>query len=257
MVMIEKPFGVLSVSGKNGSQSLADAVAAAVPCDMSALGSDRMVVHRLNRDSSGVMVFAKTLEAVRGLNTVFRTRKIQRGYELLVCGHVKKNRGLIDLPLMRDYECPPYMRISTDEHQEALLDLSPDVVGKKILEMPKNSVTQFKVVEREELNGLPVTRLRIDYQSGRTHQLNCHLAAFGHPIVGDTMYGADGDALPNGGLADDELDYLVPNKVRASSDLQRELKEAADGQVFVHATSLEFRHPVTKEQVSVQSETPF
>jgi tRNA pseudouridine32 synthase/23S rRNA pseudouridine746 synthase len=215
-----------------------------------------MVCHRLGMDTSGLMMFAKTMDAVRGLNTIFRTRKIERKYIALVCGHVKKDRGLIDLPLMRDYEFPPFVRVSTDDRQKLLVDLDHEVVGKKLLEAPKDSLTKYEVISREELDGLPVTRVALTSISGRTHQLNVHLAAFGHPIVGDTVYGINGSAAPNGGLTEKEAQWLAPNKNRADDDVQKAIAAVAE-KACVHAISLRFRHPVTKEDVFLESDAPF
>lgn len=266
IVVVDKPAGVLSVSGKNGANSLAQAVYNAVLRDKTSTNdcqwvtdADRMVVHRLGMDTSGLMVFAKTVDAVRGMNTVFRTRGIERQYEALVCGNVQRDRGVIDLPLMRDYEFPPFMRISTEAHQEMLVDLDPDIVGKKLLELPKESLTKYSVVARdEELGGQPVTRVTLTSISGRTHQLNCHLAAFGHPIVGDSTYGLGGDAAPNGGLTESEVKYLMPagNNNRATETQQTGANNAVDGPC-IHAKSLKFIHPITKEQVSMNSDAPF
>ena len=84
------------------------------------------------------------------------------------------------------------------------------------------------------------------------------MAAFGHPIVGDSTYGINGDAAPNGGLSDAELDSLVGNASRADSSLQQAIADAAkDKAACVHAKSLKFRHPVTKEEVSLSSDAPF
>ena len=257
IVVVDKPSSVLTVSGKNGANSLAQAVFAALDGECELADCDRMVVHRLGFDTSGLLVFAKTMDAVRGMNTIFRTRTIERKYEALVCGHVKRDRGIVDLPLMRCYEHPPYMRISTEEHQEALIGLDPDVVGKKVLEQPKESLTKYEVIAREELGGQPVTRLTLTSISGRTHQLNTHMAAFGHPIVGDTTYGLNGRAAPNGGLTDSELKYLAPNKSRATPEQQKGANAAASDGPKVHAKSLKFRHPVTKNDVVLQSEAPF
>ena len=223
--------------------------------------ADMMVVHRLGMDTSGLVVFAKTMEAVRGMNTIFRTRQIERKYEALVCGHVERDEGLINLPLMRDYEFPPFMRISTNEHQRVLATLSPDEVGKKLLETPKESLTKYQVLAREEYgsNGLPVTRIALTSISGRTHQLNVHLAAIGHPIVGDGTYGINGDAAMNGGLTDAELETLVGSGTtqRADVTLQEQLADAAkDKPACIHAKSLKFRHPVTKEDLFLSTEAP-
>lgn len=249
IVVVNKPAKVLTVSKE--FPNLASAVFAAVDTELT--DGDRMIVHRLGMDTSGLIVLAKTKEAVRGMNTVFRTRAIERHYEALVCGHVDKEQGLINLPIMRDYEFPPYVRISTEEHQAALLDLDPEIVGKKILEQPKESITRYQVVGREEFAGEPVTRVTLSSISGRYHQLNVHMAAFGHPIVGDTVYGMGGDAARNGGLTDAQL---PENPNRASLQVQQAIANPATV-ACVHAKSLKFRHPITGEELALTAETPF
>jgi tRNA pseudouridine32 synthase/23S rRNA pseudouridine746 synthase len=214
---------------------------------------DKMVVHRLGMDTSGLVVFARTENALRDLNTLFRTRKVTRKYEALVCGHISADAGEITLPLMRDYEYPPYMRVSTDEHQRALIDLDQKEVGKKLLESPKESVTKYEVLGREDINGHAVTRLALTSISGRTHQLNVHCAAIGHPIVGDTIYGLGGEAAPNGGMNESELPAD-----KASGELQKAISEASAGKpMCVHAKSISFRHPVTKQDLSLECDAPF
>ncbi|KAL7579398.1 hypothetical protein ACA910_014067 [Epithemia clementina (nom. ined.)] len=256
IIVVEKPSGVLCVPGRDGFPNLAESVCEAFGCQMGR--ADMMVVHRLGMDTSGLVVFARSMEALRGMNTIFRSRQIERKYEALVCGHVEKDEGLINLPLMRDYEFPPYMRISTDDHQRALADLSPADVGKKLLEAPKKSLTRYEVMAREEYLGHPVTRLSLTSISGRTHQLNVHLAALGHPIVGDRTYGIHGEAAVNGGLTDDELETMVANPSRADAALQQKLADASKGgPACIHAKSLKFRHPVTKEDISLSTNAPF
>jgi tRNA pseudouridine32 synthase / 23S rRNA pseudouridine746 synthase len=239
--------------------SLAQTIFETVGCDMGRM--DQMVVHRLGFDTSGLMVFCKTMEALRGMNEIFRTRAIEKKYEALVCGHISDDveSGILNMPLMRDYEFPPFMRVSTGAHQGALMDLDPEqLTNPNLLEMPKESLTKYKVVAREELFGLPVTRVALTSLSGRTHQLNVHLAAFGHPIVGDTTYGIDGDAAANGGLTQDELDSIVPNANRASDELQRRIARSANGKITcIHAKSLKFRHPTTGDEIAFVADAPF
>lgn len=258
IVVVNKPSGILSVPGKGKSEnpSLNEVVFDAIGCEMGRM--DMMVVHRLGMDTSGLMVLAKTMDGLRGMNTAFRTRDVSRKYEALLVGHVKHDSGYIDLPLMRDYENPPYQRVSTDAHQRHLIDLTAQDVHKKLLEMPKESITKYEVISREALNGHPVTRVTLTSVSGRTHQLNVHCAAFGHPIVGDTTYGLGGDALPNGGLTTEEQQELAFNTERASAELQEQVAEAAAGMTMcVHAKSIGFDHPVTKKPVSYSSAAPF
>lgn len=262
MVVVDKPSGVLTVAGKDPSNpSLAQAVfdnINGVADDVRS--ADHMVVHRLGMDTSGLIMLAKNRDAVRTLNGVFRERKVDRRYEALVAGHMKRDHGLICLPVMRDYQCPPFVRISTEEHQRALVDLDPEVVGKKILEGPKESITKYEVVEREFLQGQPVTRVVLTSISGRYHQLNVHLAAFGHPIVGDTVYGINGEAPANGGLTNEELERLAPNPNRASLETQHALaKIAADSKMppCTHAKFIKFTHPYTKKVHEFTTKSPF
>jgi len=107
------------------------------------------------------------------MNTLFRTRKVTRKYEALTCGHIEGNEGIINMPLMRDYEFPPYMRVSTDDHQRALIGLDPEEVGKKLLEQPKESMTKYEVVAREDMAGHPVTRVALTSISGRYVECDC------------------------------------------------------------------------------------
>jgi len=200
------------------------------------------------------------------MNTLFRTRKITRKYEVLVCGHVASDKATIDMPLMRDYMRPPFMRISTDEHQRVLLDLDGTIVGKKLLEAPKPSQTNYEVIGRETFldTDLPVTRLLLTSITGRTHQLNVHMAAIGHPIVGDRVYGLDGDAVTNGGLELSKVENndehgSISTPSAASIELQRAIGAKAT-KMCVHAKCLSFHHPMFSpddEPLSFTTPAPF
>lgn len=258
-MVVDKPSGVLTVPGKENNPSLAETVFNTVQTkDLPA--ADHMVVHRLGMDTSGLIIMAKSKHAVRALNGVFRERKVERKYEALVAGHVEKNDGIINLPVMRDYRCPPYVRISTDDHQWALVDLTAEDVGKKILEGPKESITKYEVVSREFLQGQPVTRVTLTSITGRYHQINVHLAAFGHPIIGDNVYGIDGDALPHGGLTKAERDELIPNSSRADDETQILLNESVNAKELppcIHAKYIKFTHPITKKEYEFSTDSPF
>lgn len=252
IVVVAKPSGILTIPGKDASNpSLNAAVFEKYGSESGRM--DKMVVHRLGMDTSGLVVFARTDSALRGMNTLFRTRKVTRKYEALVCGHIAQDEGTVDLPLMRDYENPPYMTVSTDDKQRALLDLDEAEVGKKMTQAPKDSLTRYEVVSREDMGGNDVSRLTLTSVSGRTHQLNVHCAAIGHPIVGDAVYGIGGEAAANGGL--DEGDLPAD---KASADLQQAIASACEGKpMCVHAKSISFRHPVTKEELSFDSKASF
>jgi len=247
IVVVDKPSGVLCVPTKEVSASLSQAVFDAYGCESGKV--DNMVVHRLGMDTSGLVVFARTKAALSVLNTAFRTRKVVRKYEALVCGSVEADSGEWDMPLMRDYENPPYMRVSNDDLQRALIGLEdlPDEISKMILAQPKESITKYEVIAREELGGHPVTRLSLTSVTGRTHQLNVHTAAAGHPIVADSVYGLNGDAAANGGLSEG-----------ASLELQENIAAAAgDKSMCVHAKELSFVHPITGEELNFESSSPF
>ena len=266
IVVLDKPSGVLCSSNDAESPSLARTVFERLKQETKSDADivskmDQMVVHRLGMDTSGLVVMAKTMEAVREMNTAFRTRKVTRQYEALVCGHLssKNDEGLISLPLMRDYEHPPFMRVSSENHQRHLLTLDPAIVGRKLLEAPKAATTHYQVLAREYLDGddenedLQVTRLVLTSVSGRTHQLNVHCAASGHPIVRDMVYGWQGLAAPYGGL--DEASLPVD---KASDQVQETIARAArDRNMCVHAKLIRFRHPVTREEIECTSPAPF
>lgn len=271
IVLIDKPPGILTVPSEEGVPSLAKAVferyEQSVRRNTGTIGAtsgdeaavepvskmDQMVVHRLGMETSGLIVFAKSMDALRGLNSLFRSRRITRQYEALVCGHVRKDQGLINLPLMRDFHFPPYMRVSTNEYQRALASFDPVVVGGKLLEAPKASLTHYQVKSREYLNGelsLPVTRLILTSITGRTHQLNVHLAALGYPIVRDSVYGLGGRAAPYGGLN--------PSRLPVNSALELAINAAGGTlNMCVHAYCVKFTHPVTDEFLSFTSDAPF
>ena len=249
---------MLTVPGKNDNPSLAATVHENVGNNLPT--GDHMVVHRLGMDTSGLIIMAKNKNAVRELNGVFRSRKVDRRYEALVAGHVEKDAGIINLPVMRDYRCPPYVRISTDDHQWALVNLKPEDVGKKILEAPKESITKYEVVSREFLQGFPVTRVTLTSITGRYHQINVHLAAFGHPIIGDNVYGINGEALSNGGLTPAELNELIPNPNRADDETQLLLNESVNAKKLppsIHAKYIKFTHPITQKEYEFSTDSPF
>lgn len=279
LIVVNKPPRVLCVPSEKGIPSLSQTVFERCHrrnADLQVKTMDQMVVHRLGMDTSGLVVFAKTMESLRGLNSLFRTRQVTRQYEALVCGHVENADasnedgafGWITLPLMRDWERPPFMRISNEENQNILVGLDPAVVGKRLLEAEKQSLTKYTVMGKEYLGsdgssskdgqGLAVTRLTLSAMTGRTHQLNVHSAAWGHPIVGDRIYGYGGDALPNGGLDIDQLEKKNPK--RASNDLQKQIAAMVavnNLNMCIHAKLISFRHPVTNQDVTVSSPAPF
>ncbi|VEU44147.1 unnamed protein product [Pseudo-nitzschia multistriata] len=240
---------------------------------------EHMIVHRLDMDTSGIVMYAKTKKALLSLQALFRERDgVMKYYEAVVCGHLNPDveRGSIDLPLQRDHRFPPFMRVATpkSEHeaQQVVKDLKNAGWKKIVKKKPKPSKTLFEVIEREyvycdgyaevdenlcgakekqrEVKRYPVTRLKLTPITGRTHQLRVHCASIGHPILGDPAYGIYGEASANGGFEEDLMDELIRD--RASINLQLSLNEYAKvkGQVMcLHARELHVKHPETRESL--------
>jgi 23S rRNA pseudouridine1911/1915/1917 synthase len=161
------------------------------------------VVHRLDKDTSGLLLVARSDEALEALQRMMKAREVTREYTALVEGHPDAERGTIDAPIGRDRANRTVMSTRTDRARDA--------------------ITHFEVLER-----LPRTSLlRVRLETGRTHQIRAHLAAIGHPVVGDPQYGGTASGRRVG--------------------LNRQ---------FLHASTLMFRHPFTRELVRCESKPP-
>lgn len=217
---------------------------------------DRMIVHRLDMDTSGLVVFGLTAPITNILHAQFRDRIVQKEYECLVVGHFPSGEYLLDLPLQRDHQHPPFMRVSTPASEEeagvVVRDLQAHSKKRKNWKhpQPKQSRTRIRVVEHGLFRDkLPYTRLRLEPITGRTHQLRVHCAALGFPIVGDPTYGLYGEAAPGGGI---DLLPVVNGPERPDLALQQEfLKEYRpnDEPMCLHAAFLQIQHPITGETI--------
>jgi len=271
LVVTDKPSGVLCVPGVKRHSSLLTLVHQEYAPNIQPM--DKLIVHRLDMDTSGLVVFGRTPEAVSKLHQIFRDRMVEKSYESLVCGHVGtlSSSGIIDLPLQRDHKCPPFMRVSTPSSEKEAAQVVQDLQHhgwKKIMRRkPKPSTTEFTVLAHETLeitsdddgkhqHQLPVTRLQLKPITGRTHQLRVHCAAMGHPIVGDPTYGIYGEASANGGFPEHVMDGLSPQ--RASLQLQKQINDLGGIQkMCLHAKTLSLKHPITGEEMSWEAKVPF
>lgn len=163
LLFVNKPSGLLSVPGKG--EHLADCLMSRVQ----AVFPQALLVHRLDRDTSGVMVFALTPHAQRHLGLQFEKRQTKKVYVARVWGNVQEDAGTIDLPIAADWPNRPLQKIDHENGRQA--------------------ITDWKVLRRKP----DETRVRLYPQTGRSHQLRVHMKALGHPIMGDPFY-AEGPA---------------------------------------------------------------
>lgn len=172
LLVLHKPPGLLCVPGRGDDKQDCLAVRAQQPWP------GALVVHRLDQATSGLVLMARTPEAQRRLGDAFATRAVDKRYHAVVHGRPQTPEtpdgwGLIDLPLARDWPRRPRQQVDF-------------VHGKP-------SQTRWRILHYDAATD--TTRLELQPLTGRTHQLRVHLAAIGHPIVGDALY-APADAQP-------------------------------------------------------------
>jgi len=212
LAVIEKPPGLVvhAAPGHRGP-TLVDLLG-----DLLAGGGDPRrpgIVHRLDKDTSGLMVVARDAEAHRRLAHLIKARQVRRSYLALVEGHPRSRTGTIDAPLGRDHRAPERR-----------------AVGGRA---PRSARTHFRVVDLLPADALVEARL----ETGRTHQVRAHFAAIGHPVAGDPRYGEAGrhgltrQFLHSAGLGfrhpftDEELELTSP----LPEDLLTALARAREG----------------------------
>lgn len=251
VIVVNKPGSVLTVPGVRQHASLLDAVHAHCCSHDHLTNATHRIVHRLDMDTSGLVLFGRSLEATKRLQAMWRERNVLKRYRAVVAGHWRAAAGTIDLDLQRDLEHAPFMRVSTAaydararRHLEAL-----HAVGKQkqwVYQAAKPSITKFAVVRQGWLTTtsnkepLPYTVLDLEPITGRTHQLRVHCAALGHPIIGDPTYGWLGEAAPLGGLAHD-------TKVASLLQAWNAVHPPNVAPLCLHAASLELPHPIYKD----------
>lgn len=158
LLLVDKPSGLLSVPGKG--EHLADCLLTRVQ----AAFPEALLVHRLDRDTSGIMVFALSRAAQRHLGLQFERRQMRKTYVARVWGEITDKTGTVDLPLCVDWPNRPLQHVN--------------------FESGKPAVTDWRVVRR----GDGETRVRLHPHTGRSHQLRVHMKEIGHPILGDPFY---------------------------------------------------------------------
>jgi 23S rRNA pseudouridine1911/1915/1917 synthase len=187
---------------------------------LSAVGGEMRpgIVHRLDKETSGLIVVAKNDEAHRKLAEQFARREVKKTYIALVHGWPKKDRGTINAAISRD----PVRRIR----------MSTRGTG------GRDAVSHYNVVRRLDTAFGKFTLVEVKIDTGRTHQIRVHMASLGHAVVGDVLYGAPREMRARRGRATDE---------GAAIALARN---------FLHAAQLELTHPRTGEKIALKSSLP-
>jgi 23S rRNA pseudouridine1911/1915/1917 synthase len=199
LLIVDKPAGmVVHPSAGHGRGTLVHALLAR-GIEGGDVAERPGIVHRLDRDTSGLLVVARSQEAYERLQELVRERQLDRRYLALVRGRPRSRTGRIEAPIGRDRHDPLRHSLDTDT--------------------PREAITHFEVVELFPDHAL----LAVQLETGRTHQIRVHLQAIELPVVGDPVYG-------------------VPDP-----ELRRQ---------FLHANRLAFSHPLTGEQVAVESPLP-
>jgi 23S rRNA pseudouridine1911/1915/1917 synthase len=175
------------------------------------------IVHRLDKETSGLIVVAKNDESHRKLSEQFARREVKKKYLALVHGWTKKDSGTISASISRDRVRRIRMTTRQSEGREA--------------------VSHYKVLRRIDSPYGKFTLTEVKIDTGRTHQIRVHLSSLGHPVVGDTLYGAPGEIRP----------HRLKHGTGPALSLPRN---------FLHAAQLELSHPRTGAKIALTSPLP-
>lgn len=226
LAVINKPAGMMvhAGSGQNDDARSRGTLVNALLYRFHALsstGGDLRpgIVHRLDKETSGLIIVAKNDAAHAALARLFSSHRIRKTYIALVHGHVARDTGTITASIGRD----PVRRTR---------------MTTRATENTRSAVSHYTVTRRLTTRFGPFTLVRVRIETGRTHQIRVHMASIGHPVVGDTLYGAAGQLTAQ----------PAPRKGEAET--------LRLGRNFLHAAELAFDHPVTRKPLELQAPLP-
>ena len=205
VIVVSKPSGLIVHPGSGiANGTLVNGLAAQFP-DLREIGDPTRLglVHRLDKGTSGLLIVARTPEALENLKFQMQERHVHRQYFAIVAGHVESNKGVVDAPLGRDPKNP---------------------LKRAVINSGKYARTHYEIDQKYE-SPFKVSMLNCRLETGRTHQIRVHLAAIGHPVLGDELYGG-----------------------RTSFNIENRLA--------LHAKMLTFLHPKTKNLMNFESPLP-
>jgi 23S rRNA pseudouridine1911/1915/1917 synthase len=205
IVVIDKPVGCAAhpSPGWTGPTVVGALMAAGYSISTSGAAERQGIVHRLDVGTSGLMIVAKSDRAFTVLKDAFRNRTVDKIYHALIQGHMDPTTGTIDAPIDRHPKV---------DHRFA------------VVAEGKESITHYELIEYYRA----VSMVKVELETGRTHQIRVHFSALNHPLVGDTTYGAD---------------PVLAKSLQMSRP-------------WLHAKELRFTHPITEEQMEFKSEYP-
>jgi 23S rRNA pseudouridine1911/1915/1917 synthase len=219
LMIVDKPAGMVVHPGAGvATGTLVNALLHHDPAIASVGGAGRPgIVHRLDKDTSGLMAVARTTRAYLALVESLATRRVHRTYGALVWGVPRPEEATLTTRLGRDPRNRQRMAVLPRGGREA--------------------ITRYRVVERFEI----ASRLEVGLETGRTHQIRVHLTHAGHPVVGDPVYGGRVKKLLS----------AAPRQRSLANALLQDLRRQA-----LHASDLELAHPVTGQQLRFSSPWP-
>lgn len=210
-MVVNKPAGMIVHPGSSEDEQMT--VVNAVISKLARNFEDKLrpgVVHRLDRDTSGVLVMAKNPLAAKEIMGQFKSRKVHKIYSALVLGVLQHTEGIIDSPIARSVR-----------HRKKM-SLSKEGGG-------RNAISKYKTLNVFRVHAkYQVSLLEVEIMTGRTHQIRVHMAALGHPVVGDFVYG----------------NRTINKFFETKFALRRQ---------FLHASKICFNSPATKKEITVEA----